>query len=379
MFSEKLNVLNFNLHNVQIPNFSSYVFSDIIATFLMGIVAFTCIKYYFRLKYPHLLYLGLAWVFATIANVFYTLSTMFLSIPLMIIDMNLIPFEVFFTILLADYIVRDSIDPWKIFPFAFISGAFILSSYDTSNYMIGQYPDGDWTVFYSRGMTGTLFTVLSLFWVLIFFYLFGKIAFEAPKYLKNKAYLNFLSIFLLAVRGVLFDSLNHISPFLNVPILIIGISLQVFTFIIYPQLAFCLSKKVIKLDVIDSLSGMSLFIYDWLDEKSISQARFSGLMHGLNILLQDSIKRGNLDMIALEKGVLLIERIPQSPLIFILVASKTQFVIRQSLREFARKFVKIYPLKDDRVIDVHEFQSANDLIEQCFPFVPNFKIPVERK
>jgi hypothetical protein len=357
-------------------NWSSYVIYDTICTITMGIVASVCLKKYFRTKYPHQLYLGLVWVWATIANLFWTLGNLFLSKTFIIVDMNCVPFEIFFTIVLADYIIRDSIDPWKLMPFAILAGAFSITSFNPLNYVIAQYPNHEWAIFYNTSITGTLFVIISLYWAVVFFYLFGRIAREAPRYLKGKAYINVFSMVLLASRGLLFETLNRTMPFLNAPLLIIAIILQVYTFVKYPQLAFTLAKKVIKLYVIDTKSGISVFLYDWVDVDTPSNSnhtRFSGMVHGINLVLHDALKRGNVDKIDFEHGVLLLERIPNSQWTVVMAATGSQLVLRQALKVFAQKFVQNYTTVMNSIIDTDQFDSANSLVEACFPFVPKYK------
>jgi hypothetical protein len=277
--------------------------------------------------------------------------------------------------MLADYIMRDSLDPWKMVPFGLISGAFLFTVFDLDNYTLGAYPNGEQALFYSTGITGQLFTILSLYWTIIFFYLFFRIARESPSYLKQKAWLNVFSIILLAGRGILFEPLNQIAPILNVPILVIAVILQVYTFVKYPELAYTLAKKVLSLVVVDTKSGVAVFGYNWVENSNNqenSHVFFSGMVMGVNNILLESIRRGNVDKIMLEHGILLLERIPDSPWTVALSTGKSQVLIRQALHNFALKFKQQFPAISGSVFDMDQYQSANTLIDECFPFGVKF-------
>ncbi len=75
-----------------------------------------------------------------------------------------------------------------------------------------------------------------------------------------------------------------------------------------PKLGYVLPFKALRLTIINTESGIAIFTHDWTkDESLVDNVLFSGMMQGISGILNESLKKGNIKEIILDKANLLIE------------------------------------------------------------------------
>ena len=141
----------------------------------------------------------------------------------------------------------------------------------------------------------------------------------------------------------------------------------------HPQLLFILPFRALNLTIIDSYGGLPLYKYDFeKNAKNIDQMLFSGMMQGISTILSEAVHRGTVKEINLSQGRLIIHAKEDSNVIFVLLTTKSSYMLTEALVNFASKFIEKYGefLKDLNVVD--HFRDADNLIKEYFSFIPSY-------
>jgi hypothetical protein len=98
------------------------------------------------------------------------------------------------------------------------------------------------------------------------------------------------------------------------------------------------------------------------------------MMQGISAILGESLKKGNVNEIILDKAHLLIEHTSENEeTACILVATKSTIGLRTALSKFIYLFVNEFdPILAD-VNETRQFDRASVLVDKCFPFVPEYE------
>lgn len=358
-------------------------FAAIVSIIAIGPAAFGFImmtRYYLKERYQHALYMMLGWFFSMLTSIFYALSILFLLKPLYLVGSYLLIPTVFLYVLLFDSITRESVDPIKIGIFAVLFSIFVFLSLDPNAVIISNYPSGEPGVF--LGGSFRIAMVIGILPAGLLFLYYGIMTYrKAPKGLKSYA-----SFFLLGVIIYVFVPVFLVA--FSIPLIIPGIQLLSMTvgslllavaFAIQPKLAFILPFRVLKLSVVETNGGISLFTHTWskMDE-FVDEQLFSGMLQAISQILHETLKRGDLSEIHVEGAVLLIRRSEKYPVACILIATGSTRSLRKALDSFAEQFFKEYShyfleLDNPDTFDLENYAGAAALVEDRFSFVPEFK------
>ncbi len=361
-------------------NWTFFAINDLLATIIMFILFFVVMFSHIKTKYRHLVFLSLLFLSVGTANLLFTLANLYLSFKLFAAFIILMSVEVLFSCLFVDYVCRERIDPIKLSVWALLSGMMIISAFDfEKTYYLLEYPDGVLQISYNQGILQILFMVMSIFWAILLIYLSLRIYFEVPRQLKKQSLTAFFAIILIVIRGIFAYQFNLISPIINTLLLIAGFGFLTVHFIKYPELAFVVPFKTLHFNILNAKSGLSIFSYSWRENSKtpmINNTIFSGLCTGLDVIFKTTIQKGNIHEIHLEKAVLLIQRSSDSPIMFILIATKASRSLRKALKAFTQRFAKEFASEieeiDSGFIDKSKFWKANDLLSEFFPFIPDY-------
>jgi len=126
--------------------------------------------------------------------------------------------------------------------------------------------------------------------------------------------------------------------------------------------------QLLRLIAFHSVRSINLFTYDWEAKSQFAdQDLFSSLLSGMNIILQQSLHRGDMEEIHLKQAVLLVEKSDKYPVAFVLVVNKATQVVRDALRVFAKRFNEDFADYYSLPEDTAPFSTATSLVEECFP------------
>lgn len=196
---------------------------------------------------------------------------------------------------------------------------------------------------------------------------------NAPGRMRRYSIMNLWGAIAMGLVGP-FVALFSVNPLIT---LSVGIGM-IFTSIAFtrmPHLAYILPFRVYRLTVLDNCSGLQLFTNDWNVASTLfNPDLFSGMLHGLSGILNETLQKGFPREIHLEHAVVLFERIEGLPLTFVLIASKTSQFLRRSLYLFSNSFAQLFggSLSPHRSIIKTDFSPAKSLVNSTFPFIPNY-------
>jgi hypothetical protein len=199
-----------------------------------------------------------------------------------------------------------------------------------------------------------------------------KIYLNVPPAIKGKTFLALIGVIIFSSAGILYVMLGgtDILPGLNMLFTFLGALLFGISFLTEPRMLHVLSFKMLRLQVIDTKSGIGIYSYNWEGTaESGDDILFSGMVQGISLIVQESVKRGELQEITLSEGILIIKKIPNSSIACVLVATKSTAPLRQALSNFAEKFDEKFQDKFDNICDISNFSQTTGLIKECFPFL----------
>jgi hypothetical protein len=96
------------------------------------------------------------------------------------------------------------------------------------------------------------------------------------------------------------------------------------------------------------------------------------MMQGISGILKETVNRGNIRQIELEHAILLVYREEKYPVAFVLLSNEFNKSLRLALRQFAEKFYLTFADKFDDLSKISQFNSASKLVEEVFPFIPEY-------
>jgi hypothetical protein len=147
----------------------------------------------------------------------------------------------------------------------------------------------------------------------------------------------------------------------------------VLTFKTAPNLIFLFPFKVIRLTVIDTRSGITIYTYSWKTKsKNVNDELFSGMIQGISMLVKESLNQGYLREIIVEEGKLILQPIKDTPITCVLVTTRASRTLRDALRTFADQFGEKFTRNFNCTFETSQFDSASELIKTNFAFVPEY-------
>jgi hypothetical protein len=335
-------------------------------------------------------YLLFIWSFLFLWGFLIVLADLFLGSPL---EMLSIPFKFlstylvipvgFVMCLLVDTFSRDRVDPIKLIVMSGLSMAMIMSSITNPNtQIIGYRASGELSVI-TQGPLRIVGSLTLMFSGLLLMYTMAKVVFKAPPNLRISAWIGFVGSIIIGL-GTPISYLAGLSmklPYMTTIELALGVFLCALSFNKTPQLAYILSFKVYRLIIVNMESGISLYDYEWNRSGPLSETKpfdltlFLGGIIGAGQIFNLTIQKGNLREVLMDKGVLLIERFPKTPIACILVSSKVAQILRDALIHFSNGVLKTYPeliekMRTNLTNDVTQFEKLVPLIKDAFFFIP---------
>ncbi len=324
-------------------------------------------------KHIHMLYLMIAWISLLINNIFYMISYVFLySNTLAFIDNFFAIFGSLFIVIFGESISRKTPSIKKLIWFSIFIGLYSYSSF--LNYIIyplASIPEN--IVALNTTIQVYSFLILMLTGSFLMpFYLF-KIYRFAPRKLKNDTFISFIGgIVFGIIAPILLISLREASTLFilssSVGMLIIVSAI----FIKNPKLAFILPFKVMRLSVIYSDRGTLLFSHNWKSGREIKgDDLFSAMFQGIIMILRESLGKGDLQEINLEKAIVIAHKSTQFPLVYILIATSTSKSLKNGLNMFVKRFETKFNHEIDKAIISGRVLPASEIISDTFSFLPD--------
>jgi hypothetical protein len=343
---------------------------------------------YFRYKYPHFLIMSVGWFFLFFWVFFQALSYISLEIWFYRISIwSLIPTGILLTILI-DSMIRTRLDPIKLIIISILCTLVIFSSLIDGSISEFVFDNGE-SSYQMVGVLRISQTLLNLFMSILWVYYCIKLYISSPLQIKSIALINLVGGIVLGIITtiLIITGITLIIPGIYLFSFGIGILISTYALTKEPKLAFILPFQVIQLIVINSKDGLPIFTHNWAKESisskesnkdvsSISdsivekQTIISGILLGIDNILQSILSSGEITQINLKDRVLMLHRDAQYPLIFVLEATKSSKALKKSLRLFSLDFHKKYSHKYSHPEEINNNTDVTDLVKLNFSFIP---------
>ncbi|MFX0099970.1 MAG: hypothetical protein ACFFCS_10330 [Candidatus Hodarchaeota archaeon] len=205
-----------------------------------------------------------------------------------------------------------------------------------------------------------------------FMYYFLWIYLESPPRLKRSTRITFLGTVLFASMVVLNAlGVKYIIPAADTLISLVYFVLIGYITIKHPQILYLLPFRAHRLTVIETEGGISLFDHFWRTDVEMKQdGLFSSMLQGIGAILKESVNQGEIQSIRFDRATMLIKRMEGIPCASVLVTTKTSKALEKSLEEFSRRFQDLFAGRISRPHETTQFEPAKELVEECFPFIP---------
>ncbi|UCC20840.1 MAG: hypothetical protein JSV62_06050 [Promethearchaeota archaeon] len=324
-------------------------------------------------RHIHMLYLMIAWFSLLINNICRNLHIFIFYMPILaFIDNFFAILGSLFIVFFGESISRKSPSIKKlIWYFVFIT----LYSYSSLlNYIIypqASIPEEIFT--FNSNISNYSFIILMFTGSFLMPYYLFKIYRVAPRSLKKYTFISFVGgIIFGIITPSLLIILRQISPIFVLSSSVGMLIIVSAVFIKNPKLAFILPFKVIRLSVINLNSGTLLFSHNWKSGKELkSDDLLSAMLQGIIMILRESLGKGDLQEINLEKAIVLAHKSNQFPLVYILIATNISKSLKNGLEMFVKRFEAEFNHSIDEAIISGRNLPASEIISDTFSFLPD--------
>ena len=118
-------------------------------------------------------------------------------------------------------------------------------------------------------------------------------------------------------------------------------------------------------------SGIAVYTHTWtIGSDLIDENLYSGMLQGISSIIQESLKRGKIEQIKIEDAIIILNHPIDQPVTSIIAATTYSPALNNALALFTQRFINKYSNFFSDVTETSNFDSAINLLEECFPFVP---------
>ncbi len=315
-----------------------------------------------------------AWLCAGINGFLYGLGILVFSVELVEIGFIAAEISCLFTILCADTLKREQVEPVKLTIIVTLIAITIIALAMIPNAIYPYtFPLGD-QGYYPNVIIGLMLVAAGTISFVYYFHCAFLVNKQAPTALKKYSRIYAVGVFLVLCATLCFVITQPFLPGSSFLIYSVGGLLMAYAYGSEPKLIFILPFKALRLTVHNTVSGISLFTHTWNPQGDLVEENlFSGMLQGINLIVKESLQRGNLQELRVEGAILIAYRIPEFPVAFMLVATRPTQSLRDSLKLFAENFCRQFRnqlANPSNVTDVHQYREAEALVAACFPHVP---------
>lgn len=256
---------------------------------------------------------------------------------------------------------------------AFAIAVFALPVEDNISQM--SFANGDQSL-RNEGINRFVLAFLFLYNIVALIYFSFLIYRHSPKLLQQNASMFFAGNIILAIfgGGSFISGVSTLYPgFVEISVSL-GILISAIGLIRAPQILYVLPFEAIKLSIIKSDSGISFYNYYWsgtMDDTA--DQLFGAAILAITNFMKESVGEGGIEEIKMEGATLTIKKPVNQSIYYVVIATKPSYVLAKGLEQFARLFHEHYGelLSDRSNHEVQQFQKADQLIPQCFPYIPS--------
>lgn len=349
---------------------------EVILTFVclvpFSVSVLISLRQYMYTRYQHSFFLFLTWVFYFFWAFFHGLSKLYLIKSLYWSSGLFITGYLVSIILFGDALENDVKISKKMLLVLILQSICVVSLYDDSLVVEEVYPNLERGLRLNNSYLQLIIFIQMLISTILVMIIMYRMYRNVPPSIKKRTFIMFFGVAVCFAIGIFYVILGGSSfiPGLNMIFNLIGALLFGISFLKEPKMLHVLSFKTLRMQVIDTKSGIGIYSYTWNSGREIyDEDLFSGMVQGISLIVQESVKRGELEEIKLSKGILLIAKVPESSIVCVLVATKSTAPLRQALHKFSVRFGESFHDKFNDISTIDKFQPASNIINECFPFL----------
>jgi hypothetical protein len=347
---------------------SSFLFAAIIGFFATGFNLITSIIISIQnsknRQHPQteLMLVVFAWTFATFVESISYLYPMIILSQIIVFSYVGLMYAVLFFI---DSITRESVDPLKIFFATILAIVVSVLGWNPLNYDLSLLIPLKTNVLIPFLLMNT-YTGLLLFIYVIRIFLKSN-----QKLKKASAILSVGTTFATVFSTIATLFIDPILPASHLIFQSIGLFIIVIIWSRFPKLANVLPFEALRLDVIDTYGGLSLFTYIWSTyENNFDNTLYSSMLQGISVIITESLQRGLVTELKVEKGIIMLARDNINNIAAVLLATKNVKYLRTSLNQFLIEFGHQFEEELKTREKVSQFSPATKIVEQIFADIP---------
>jgi len=277
----------------------------------------------------------------------------------------------FFVLLVSDSLNREQVEPVKLSIFQILGSTAIVFLYLFPNFITETFTTNGSVFYFVDPILALPFLfacALSFMYYLYCIFLVNK---KAPSKLKgySRVYLSGMSLCVFAF--CFWVTAGPTFPGFAFTFAGVGGFLMEYAFFHEPKLLFVLPFTAIRLTVLETTGGLPIFTHTWNRERTLAEeSLFSGILQGVRMIIQESLRSGDVQEIQVAEAIILIHKIPNYPVACVLVATRPTQSLRDGLRLFTERFYGEFYSSFENLNNTDQFSGAEDLISACFPHVP---------
>ena len=199
---------------------------------------------------------------------------------------------------------------------------------------------------------------------------------KAPSSLKRLTNLFFFGSTLFSVvTAIMYVLGTFIRSFNSIAFIIhsVGAITNIIAILKDPRIIYILPFKAYRILVVDTNASIALYKYDWAKVGKLEETMFSMMLQAIGNVLDDILKKGEVQEIQMDRAVLLIHHDNTYSIASILIASKSSKSLRYGLKRFNEKFVNVFQTQLDGERKVGTFEETRALVDNVFDYVPSYK------
>ncbi|MFX0047224.1 MAG: hypothetical protein ACFE8G_03555 [Candidatus Hermodarchaeota archaeon] len=305
------------------------------------------------------------WFIDAAAHLYYSIFIMTFAILPQLIGVPCI-------IVFIELIKKEHVSPIKISILIIIEALLFYTTF----FVPGNYEIIPGYGVHNKGILRILQILFLFYFVSLYFIWSYQTWRKAPVSLKHLTSLLLIGSTLFSVVTALMYAIGtFLRTFNSIAFIINGIG--AFTTIIVilkdPRIIFILPFKAYRILVVDTTASFALYKYDWAKVGELEENMFSMMLQAIGNVLDDILKKGQIQEILMDRAVLLINHDKNYSIASILIASKSSKSLRYGLRRFNEEFINGFQsiLNDTR--ETSRFEDVSKIIEKVFDFVPSYK------
>ena len=310
---------------------------------------------------------GVFWFMDSAAHYLYSIPIMALAIIPQLIAVPCI-------IIFIELVRKEHVNPIKISILVIIEATVFYVTFFLN-------PADNWNIIPGYGVHNKgilrISQIIFIFYYAFLYYIWSFQTWrKAPSSLKRLTNLFFFGSTLFSVVTAIMYALGtFIRTFNSIAFIIhsVGAITNIIVILKDPRIIYILPFKAYRILVVDTNASIALYKYDWAKVGKLEETMFSMMLQAIGNVLDDILKKGEVQEIQMDRAVLLIHHDKTYSIASILIASKSSKSLRYGLKRFNEKFVNVFQTQLDGERKVGMFEETRALVDNVFDYVPSYK------